>query len=205
MRVSFRILTLAAVAAAATSCGDVARAGKSPALLVINQLTAAPTGGPNKGSQSGTLLSDVITNITSPTPCTPTAPCPTIFNDVASAVLSLQMKDPTITPSGVNAVTIDRVHIQYVRADGHNVPGQDVPYAFDGAATGTVAPTGTLSLGFEIVRHDAKEESPLVQLINSSNIITTICYVTFYGHDLAGNEISVTGSIQIDFGNFGDF
>jgi hypothetical protein len=29
--------------------------------------------------------------------------------------------------------------------------------------------------------------------------------VTFYGHDQAGNEVSATGSIQVDFGNFGDF
>jgi len=28
--------------------------------------------------------------------------------------------------------------------------------------------------------------------------------VTFYGTDRVGNDISVTGSIQVDFGNFGD-
>jgi hypothetical protein len=29
--------------------------------------------------------------------------------------------------------------------------------------------------------------------------------VTFYGHDQAGNEVTATGAIQIDFGNYGDF
>ena len=28
--------------------------------------------------------------------------------------------------------------------------------------------------------------------------------VTFYGTDQTGNDVSVTGTIQIDFGNFGD-
>jgi hypothetical protein len=61
-----------------------------------------------------------------------------------------------------------------------------------------------LTLSFEIVRDVAKEESPLIQLVHSSTVITTICDVTFYGTDLVGNEIQVTGSITIDFGNFGD-
>ena len=54
------------------------------------------------------------------------------------------------------------------------------------------------------MRHTAKEESPLVQLKTNGVIISTIADVTFYGRDQVGNEISVTGSIRIDFGNFGD-
>jgi hypothetical protein len=80
----------------------------------------------------------------------------------------------------------------------------DVPFPFSGAATATVTVGGTTTIGFEIVRHVAKLESPLVQLENNRDIITTICDVTFYGKDLVGNDITVTGSIQIDFGNFGD-
>jgi hypothetical protein len=67
--------------------------------------------------------------------------------------------------------------------------------------------SGRLTLGFELVRHVAKAESPLVQLANSAvrtTIITTIADVTFYGQDLVGNEIQATGSIQVDFGNFAD-
>jgi hypothetical protein len=54
------------------------------------------------------------------------------------------------------------------------------------------------------VRHVAKEESPLVQLVANPNIINTIAEVTFYGRDQVGNDISATGSISIEFGNFGD-
>jgi hypothetical protein len=203
MRLSFRIFALAAATAAA-SCGDAAREGRAPVSLVLNQLTASAGGGHNANQQSATLFSDVIVNVTSPDPCSALKPCPTIFADSGSATMSLQSKNPTIAPSGINAVTIDRVHIEYVRADGHNTPGVDVPFAFDGAVTATVPASGTAGVSFEIVRHAAKEESPLIQLISSPTIITTICHVTFYGHDQAGNAINVTGSIQIDFGNFGD-
>jgi hypothetical protein len=189
MRLSFRIVALAAAAAAA-SCGDVARTGRSPVQLVVVNLLAAKGDDPTK--LFGYLQSDVLTK-------------GTVFNDVGSADLQIQVKNPGIAPSTLNQVTVDRVHIKYVRADGHNIQGVDVPYEFDGAATGTLKQDGTIStLTFEIVRHVAKIESPLVQLDNSPNIITTIGQVTFYGHDQAGNEMNVTGQIQIDFANFAD-
>ena len=208
MRNARRCLGLAALIIASTSCGDVVRGDRSPVLLVIASLQAAPGNKPTVFG--GNLLSDVITNVTSPAPCTTTNPCPTVFNDIGQVQLRLSLKDigtpaNPATPTSNNEVTITRIHIDYVRSDGRNRPGVDVPYSFDGAATGTVPTGGTLTLGFEIVRHVAKEESPLVQLIGSPTIITTIAHVTFFGHDQVGNELSVTGYIQIDFGNFGDF
>ena len=206
MRIINRILAVAAVAAATTSCGDVVRTGRAPVLLVIDTLGGARS---PSTTFTSTLASDVITNVTTPAPCTPDSPCPTIFTDPGQVILRIVPKDigpvvaPTV-PSSNNAVTITRVHVAYRRADGRNTEGVDVPYAFDGATTGTVAPGVTTSLGFVLVRSAAKSESPLVQLKTNGIVITTIADVTFYGQDLVGNDISVTGSIQIDFGNFGD-
>jgi hypothetical protein len=78
-----------------------------------------------------------------------------------------------------------------------------VPYAFDGGVTGTVPPGGTATLSFELVRHTAKKESPLVQLIENPTIIATIAEITFYGQDQVGNDVSATGMLQVNFGNFG--
>jgi hypothetical protein len=203
-----RLLAFAVLVGTATSCGDVVRSGRSPVMLVINSLTAAPGGGHGAGTFSSVLLSDVVVNLTTPPPCTTTSPCPTIFNDSGQLTLSLALKNigspgAAVAPTTNNAVTVNRIHIEYIRADGRNTPGVDVPYAFDGAVTGTVPPGGTLSVGFEIVKHVAKEESPLVQL-RTSGTITTICRVTIYGKDMVGNDVSATGQIQIDFSNFGD-
>jgi hypothetical protein len=204
-----RLVLVAAVAAASTSCGDVVRDGRSPMLLVINLLQAS-RGATSPGTLSGTLTSDTITNVTSPAPCTAQAPCATVFGDSGQVILSAALKDigPAATPAAPttnNQITINRYHVAYVRADGRNTEGVDVPYAFDGAVTGTVLVGTNLTLGFELVRNVAKEESPLVQLDTSGTNILCIAQVTFYGQDLVGNEISVTGNISIEFGNFGDF
>jgi hypothetical protein len=209
MRKLTGVVALAGVVASAASCGDVARDGRSPMYLVIDQLQGASGGGHNPNIFGGTLNSDVIVMVTSPAPCTIATPCPTVFDDSGQVIFHLDPKNigttanPT-TPTSNNAVTITRYHVDYVRADGRNTPGVDVPYGFDGAATGTVPPTGQFTLGFELVRHDAKFEAPLVQLVNNGGIINTIANVTFYGADRVGNAIQATGSILVNFGNFGD-
>jgi hypothetical protein len=192
-----RLIAIVAVAAASTSCGSVVRSGSSPMFLVINSLGGAP-GGPPVGQLSGTLLSDVISSATPPT----------ILPDTGQVVLSASLKDigsgtTPVTPTTNNQITITRYHVAYVRSDGRNTEGVDVPYAFDGAVTGTITTqNNTLQMTFELVQTIAKQQSPLVQLETSSAIITTIANVTFYGTDQVGNSINVTGSMTIEFGNF---
>jgi hypothetical protein len=203
-----RLLALVALIGTTTSCGDVVRNGRSPSYLVIDSLGGI-RGAATVLTATSTLISDVITNITSPPPCTQDAPCPTIFGDSGQAIMHIALKDPgtAAAPSAateVNAITITRYRVDYIRADGRNTPGVDVPYGFDGATTVTVT-TGTTTFGFQLVRVVAKEETPLRQLRISNSFMTVLARVTFYGHDQAGNEVTATGSIQIDFGNFGDF
>jgi hypothetical protein len=107
-----------------------------------------------------------------------------------------------LAPSSNNDVTITRYRVTYRRADGRNTPGVDVPYPFDGATTATIPVNGSAALSIEMVRHVAKEEGPLVQLANSPVVINTITEVTLFGRDQVGNDISVTGYIQVNFGNF---
>jgi hypothetical protein len=206
MRHVTTLFVLGALASATASCGDVARSGRAPVYLVIDSLGGAAGG--SASTQAGAVLhSDVLTRVTSPAPCSPTEPCYTIFSDSGDVALRTALKDVTgtVAPSTNNDVTITRYHVSYRRADGRNTQGVDVPYAFDGAITVTVPAAGTAHSGFELVRHDAKMESPLVQLVTNPQIITTIADVTFYGRDVVGTEIQATGSIQVDFGNFGDF
>jgi hypothetical protein len=203
-----KFVVLAGLGLATASCGDVVRDGRAPVFLVIESLRAQ-AGGPDDAQPTGYLLSDVQTMVREPEPCTAQSPCPTVFNDSGIATFRISPKNigvgatPT-EPTSNNEVTITRYRVEYRRSDGRNTPGVDVPYGFDGAATGTVPASGKLDLHFELVRHAAKGESPLVQLITSPRIITTIADVTFYGRDQVGNTISASGSIQVDFGNFGD-
>ena len=84
-----------ALIAVSVSCGDVVRQGRSPVYLVIDQLTASSGG--DSGSQKGNhLLSDVVSMVTSPSPCTEASPCPTIFNDIGQVSLRALQKDVTV-------------------------------------------------------------------------------------------------------------
>lgn len=202
-----KLVALVLLVAVTAGCGDVTNQGQAPSVVVVERLEAARGNAP--GNLSGTLNSDVVVLRTTPAPCTTAAPCPTIFNDVGEVELRIRSKDPGVpglasNPSFLNAVTINRYRVQYVRPDGRNTPGVDVPYAFDSAVTFTIPNDGTASAGFEIVRHSAKEEAPLRALSFSGEIISTIAYVTFYGRDQAGNDVSVAASIGINFGDFAD-
>ena len=65
---------------------------------------------------------------------------------------------------------------------------------------------GSGSVSFEIVRHQMKLEPPLKNLVGMGGLgfISTIAEVTFYGHDQNGNEVTVTGRIDVQFGDFAD-
>jgi hypothetical protein len=180
-----------------TSCGDTVTQGTGNSFLILNGLEAASGAEPTE--LSGFLLSDVVTVVDD---------VPTVFNDVGRARFSLGLKDPGTTtapnaPSQFDFITIDRYRVRFTRTDGRNQPGVDVPYGFDGAISITVS-GGETSAGFEIVKHTMKQEAPLQALMFSGVIISTIAEITFYGRDQAGHEVSVTGRLSVNFGNFGD-
>ena len=177
---------------ASAGCGEMTREGTASSFLVLDLIEAAPGAEPDEFG--GFLHSDVMTVVDD---------VPGVFNDVGQVTVRLVMKDPLLSPSSTNAITINRYHVEYKRTDGQNRPGVDVPFGFDGGMTLTVsddAVTGT----FEIVRHVAKLEAPLKALLVNGVIISTIAEVTFYGRDQTGREVSVMGRIQVDFGNFAD-
>ena len=102
-------------------------------------------------------------------------------------------------------ITVRSYRVVYKRADGRNTPGVDVPYPFDGAATGTFT-ANAQPLDFVLVRAQAKQEAPLAALRGNggAQIISVIAEVTFYGRDQAGNDVSVVGEMSINFADWGD-
>jgi hypothetical protein len=184
-----KLLFVVALVAVSSACGEFTREGRAPVVLVVDSLIVGD-------DEQGTLLSDVITKNST-------------LNDMAEVEMRLVLKDPgppgvTVGPSLLNAVTITRYRVEYRRTDGRSTQGVDVPYSFDSALTFTVPNDGVATGVFQLVRHTAKEEAPLKALASNFDIISTIAYVTFYGHDQAGNDVSATATIGVDFGNFAD-
>ena len=167
-----------------TSCSEMTRTGQASSYLVITTLTGGT-------DNTGTVESDVISDEGG------------VLQDPGQATLTLQMKDVQgLPPSPVNSITITQYRVEYVRSDGRNAQGVDVPYAFSSGVTVTVA--GSAAVPFTLVRAQAKHEAPLKALAGhgSAQHINTVARVAFYGHDQAGHAVSVTGNIEVSFADW---
>jgi len=179
-----------------TSCADVARTGTGPAYLIMQSVSGA-RGGATTGTFASNLESDVVTNNS-------------VFSDVGQASIRAEMKNSlsTTAPTPLHSITLNRYRVHYVRTDGQNQPGIHVPFDIEGGTTVTIqVGTGTpQNVGFDLVRLQAKLERPLRNLVGGGGliVISTIAEVTFYGSDQAGNEVSITGRIDVKFADFGD-
>ena len=185
------------------SCGsEMLRTGRSPMFLVIENMQA--TAG-NGGEDSAFLLSDVQV-LVEETVNGVKVKVPTIFNDSATATIRSIEKNPDATTTPINSITLTRYNVSFRRTDGRATPGVDVPYGFDGGLGISISPNNSAEVAFEIVRHQAKLEPPLKNLVGMGGLgfISTIAEVTFYGHDQNGNEVTVTGRIDVQFGDFAD-
>ena len=195
IRRTVRLGLLATVVAGLSGCSSTVREGRSPAYLIVQRIEAASGAEDDKFSDE--LSSDVLTNNS-------------VFEDLARVTFRLGLKDigpagaPT-SPTANNFITVNRYTVTFRRTDGRNTPGVDVPYPFEGAGTVTVLATDS-TMSFVIVRTQAKVESPLRELTNggAARTISTIADITFFGRDQAGNDVSVSGAIGVNFSDWGD-
>jgi hypothetical protein len=177
-------------------CTEVQKQGLAASYLIVDSMQAAPGAEPTK--LGGSLASDVFNKKLG------------IVADGGQIQLRLALRDPgTLTsplePSSTNTITVNRYHVRYIRSDGHNVQGVDVPFEFDGASTVSVGSAGA-TLTLTLVRVQAKVEAPLSALANNggAQMISTIAEVTLYGTDQAGREVSVVATISVNFADWAD-
>lgn len=193
---------------ASSGCSDAVRQGRGSGYLVVDSIAA--TSGADPSVFTNYLQSDVQTLVKTKVNINGEdvdVKVPTIFEDPARVILHLNSKDPASPVSPTNSVTISRYRVVYKRTDGRDTQGVDVPYAFDGAVTATIPADGSaITVGFVLVRAASKQEPPLRALVGGGGAlyISTLAEITFYGRDQAGNEVSVTGTITINFADWGD-
>ena len=179
------VMLAAAVAMAGCSAGYTT--GNSSSVLLI-------IAGINGGDA---LKSDVLTD-------------DGVFHDTVEVAVAVRFKNPNVdtVPSIPNAVIIERYEVKYRRSDGRGVEGQDVPFTISGSMTAAfdVKASGTDDLLLEVVRIQAKLEPPLRNLVSGSGgglVVTMFADITLHGRTLSGQAVQATGSLQIDFANFG--
>ena len=122
--------------------------------------------------------------------------------------LSLAMKDPRDrVADGADDGELHhgrRYHVTFIRSDGRNNPGVDVPYAFDGGFTTTVGGDEPTARS-RIVRNIAKQEAPLRALDGptaSSSRPSPRSRSTGTTRP-AARSARLGDASRVDFGNFG--
>jgi hypothetical protein len=209
LRVASGRKVAAGVAAAMVATGSFAGCtsaqlqGQASSYLIVENLQCANGADPEK--LANTCDSDVLTFVKKQVNGQQVL-VPTIFEDPGVVTFGLGMKNPSNLPSPSNFITLNRYRVNFVRADGRNTPGVDVPYPFDGAFTATVNKESGVAATLALVRIQAKQENPLKPLVGSGGAlaISTLAEITFYGQDQAGREVSATGRIGVTFSDWGD-
>lgn len=140
----------------------------------------------------------------------------TVVSDSVALAIAVRFKNPNIAtvPQIPSAVVIERYEIKYRRSDGRGVEGQDVPFSISGNLTAAfdVKTSGTDPLTIEVVRAQAKLEPPLRNLrgvipgttLGGAFIVTMFADITLHGRTISGQTVTGSGSLQIDFADYGD-
>jgi hypothetical protein len=145
--------------------------------------------------------------------------CP-IVNDPAVVSIQLTRKNNTVAGTTLGDVYLSRYEVRYFRTDGRNVEGVDVPYRVTGPLAQNIHPASAgahsdTSVTIDLVRHQAKLESPLANLrqftvtdtgafgSSGAGVLTVIAEVTVFGRQVNDRALSATGQVQINFANYG--
>jgi hypothetical protein len=180
--------TLATVLAALAMFGcvpDWAKNGDSPVVLLMTAI--------NNGSP---LASDVRLSNGSV--------CP----DFVMLRLENHFKNPSVTATGFrHDFTVERYEVRYLRSDGRNTEGVDVPYRISGNVSQEIQEEQAATMSLEVVRRQAKLDPPLTYLAGEGGavIVTMFAEITLHARTTTGQTTNpVTGRLQIDFADFGD-
>ena len=151
----------------ASCASEFTRTGSSPAFVIIESLLGASGAEPDRFGSP--LLSDVVTLVKTKVNGVDVS-VPTYFNDLAQVRMSIALKNPgtSLNPTRLARSTrsrFTRYHVDFRRTDGRNTPGVDVPHPFRRRDRPMTIPTDGWSRSrFEVVRNQAKLESPLANL-----------------------------------------
>jgi hypothetical protein len=201
------VLILLALILFTYACTQVEEdAGRTGSLLVVNSVTGF-AGGEN-GEEGTPLLSDTCDNSSSepqdPDLCS-------VANDNAELEFGNQFLQigPGAGlggPTFLNDIVVNRYRVDYIRPNGRNTPGVDVPFGIDGTMNMRVPSNGTAAVSIVVVRHQAKKEPPLsnLDIEQGEEVLTANAQMQFFGQDLAGRTASALGFLEIHFANYGE-
>lgn len=131
-----------------------------------------------------------------------------IFNDNAVIELEVLSKNPQLVGAlPLQDVLVERYEVRYIRSDGLDTEGVDVPYRISGGLSVLVPANETAEVALILVRHQAKFEPPLSTLrgpVGGEIVLSTTAEITLHGRTTAGKVVSTRGFVRIQFADFAD-
>ncbi len=179
------------------ACNPIENKTQSASLLVVESIMGTDIDGIDTDFlQSDVVLTDSVTGAQS------------WRADSVNVTLSASMldPDPLFGTSQYNDIQVTRYVVTYIRSDGKNIQGLDVPYSFEGGLSVLVRIGQLANVRFVIVREVAKQEAPLLSLYQAyqGDVLNVTARVDFYGHDLANKNVKATGFLPVYFANYAD-
>lgn len=178
-----------------SGCTKTENATQGASKLIVVSITGSTLTG---AIDSNVVYSDVITSTGS------------YFDDNLLAVVTAEPINPfqeTVNYTWYQDVIVDQIDVEFSRSDGMNREGIDVPFSFSQKVYERVVLGAASEINFVIVTHNAKTESPLIELIpgGQEHILKLEAKITFYSKDLAGNRLEpVVTNISVWCANFND-
>jgi hypothetical protein len=192
----FKAALAALAALTALACNPIENNTQSASLLTVVAISGLDIAAKDANfTQSDVLVTNSTTGLS------------TITDDVAKATLSASTLAPN-PPAGTsqyNDIQLDKLVITYIRTDGRNAQGVDVPYSFEQNLSQVIRVGQETTFSFIIVRASAKQEPPLIGLragATRGEILYTNARIDFYAHDLAGKKVMATGYLPVEFADF---
>ena len=142
-----------------------------------------------------------------------------VFADNVTVALANRSKNPSVTDVQVaRAIDIDRYTVRYFRGDGRNTQGVDVPFPISGDLRTVIDVGNNITVQLQVVRAQAKLDPPLTNLRRGSpgplptptlsptlnQVLTVFAEITVYGRTTAGDTVSDSGTMQIDFSDYAE-
>ena len=152
-----------------------------------------------------------------------------VTNDDVTVDVNILRKNnnSSLAVSAVGHVSLESYEVRFLRSDGRNQEGVDVPFRITGALGNvrlhTPSPNGETeaTVSLTLVRHQAKLDPPLRNLqidttspLNSTGqgtagasfpgsvVLTTVAEITIYGRTIEGDALKGTGRVNVTFADF---
>jgi hypothetical protein len=186
----------------AYACTRLENNQRASSTLIVQEAVGIPGQEGGGGTEGVPLFSDVLTCNDDHTKCA-------VYNDDARVTLLNQYLQVGsgigASPSYLSDIVVNRYRVDYFRPNGRNTPGVDVPFGIDGTMNIYVVTNSTSDATIAVVRHEAKKESPLVELLTGGQegILTANAEMKFWGQDISGRTVSGIGYLEIHFANYG--